>query len=119
MKMNMIKMLLVSFLALFSCKDNKVASQVNNGDCFSKENFDMAYNFVSNQIKENKYPYEYEDYELSIEKGMITCKKKDSFFSKISKEKGAFSLAIYAPDNDKITKKTNQMFCNLISSIKM
>ena len=118
MKTNLIKTLLVSFLALFSCKEQPVSRKVNNGDCFSKENFEIAYNFVSKQTKENKYPYEYEEYELSIEKDMITCKKKDSFFSKISKEKGAFSLAIYAPDNDRITAKTNQMFCNLVSSIK-
>lgn len=118
LKINLIKTLIWAFFALFSCKEQQVSREVNNGDCFSKENFEVAFNFVGKKIKENKDTYEFEDYDLSIEKDMIICKKKDSFSSKISKEKGAFSLAIFAPDNENITKRTNQMFCNLISSIK-
>lgn len=84
--------------------------------CFSKTNFDSVYKYIDNQIKRsNTTFYKYENYELNIyDTSEIDLKKDGYTLSKVLKEKGIISLAKRKQDNDKIVKKTNQLFCKIL-----
>lgn len=79
-------------------------------------NFDNVYNYIENQIKkDNMSFYPYHNYELHlIGNSEIILKKEGYTLSKITKEKGIFSLPKREKDNVEMVKKTNQLFLEIL-----
>lgn len=98
-----------------SCNDNIEKSE--NEMCFTNKNFDTVYKFIKTQtIKNQSDFYLYDDIEIYIN-GVdeLSFKKNGYTLSKINKERGIFSLAMYKVQNDKLVLKANDLFCKLLS----
>ena len=89
----------------------------NAQTCFSEENLITVYNYLKNRISSrNKSFFEYSGYELYVyENTEIALKEKGYTLAKINKENGIISLSIFKASNDRIVKKTNQIFCEILS----
>ncbi|HEX8016190.1 MAG TPA: hypothetical protein VF465_13230 [Flavobacterium sp.] len=88
----------------------------NNQLCFSKTNFDSVYQFILIKTQHNKTKeYIHGDWEIVVsDSSELLFKKKGYSLSKVNREWGIFSLQKLGPDNERITLKTNLLFCELV-----
>src|SRR5687768_588246 len=99
---------------------NEILDTQKTGNCFSRANFIRVYKYIEDQIKKSSATfYTYDNYELFLKDTSEISFKKDGWtLSIITIEKGAFSLAIRKRDNDKIKRKTNHIFCEILLLIE-
>ncbi|MDJ1471156.1 hypothetical protein [Xanthocytophaga flava] len=88
-------------------------------DCFSTDNFDKAYGYLSTLLN----PFiELDGFEVSIldvdQTSRLDFKKEGYSLGFISKERGIIALAKRQQDNDQNRKAIEQTFCNLINFIE-
>jgi hypothetical protein len=95
---------------------NNMKSEKNNELCFSKTHFDSVYDFILMKTQQNKTKeYIHGDWEIVVsDSSELFFKKKGYSLSKVNRESGIFSFPKLDPDNERITLKTNQLFCELI-----
>jgi hypothetical protein len=96
--------------------ENRKMNKTEN--CFSEANLAIVYSYIKNQISSgNKSFYEYGGYELHVyENTEIALKDKGYTLAKINKENGIISLSIFKASNDRIVKKTSQIFCEILAA---
>lgn len=90
----------------------------NAGNCFSESNLSIVHSYIKTQIsKGNKPFYEFEGYELYAEENLvIALKDKGYTLARISKENGICSLAVYRKNNERIVKRTGEIFCSILKT---
>ena len=115
---NLTPIFFLIILLNYSCNGNIEKS--TNETCFSKENFDTVYEFIKTQTRKSQGGfYLYDSTEIYISRiDELSFKKNGYTLSKINREKGIFSLAMLKNDNDKLTSKTNLLFCKLLSETR-
>lgn len=82
----------------------------------SDNDFDSVYQWIEKQIKRNNVSfYYYRSYELYLKDHLEIIIRKSSYtLSKISREKGIFSLAKADNDNKEMIRKTNQLLLEML-----
>lgn len=115
MKRKLIIIILNIFI--FSCSEKKVESK----NCFSNANYVILDKYIQNKIETEQLSYfKSNGYKLFLtEKNEIIIHKKSKLIGKIIKNKGAVSIIKYKPNNEKLTVEMNNLFCKLLSKIKL
>jgi hypothetical protein len=85
-------------------------------NCFSTLNLSIVHSYIKNQSIRNKNSFfEFEGYELYAEENLqIALKDKGYTLARINRENGIYSLAILKISNDRIVKKTGEIFCSIL-----
>ena len=112
--------LIFSLLALFGYPQTttkKETTRLDKKSCFTTNNFDTVYTYISIQIKNgNKSHFNLDGYEIYLpDESSITIKNEKSYsLGSINKSKGIFSLAIKQKDNEKIVLQINELYCKIL-----
>ena len=95
-------------------------SEATNETCFSEINFDSVYQFILNKTQKNiSKVYVYEGYEIVLQDNSEIAFKQNGYtLSTVNKDFGIFAFPKLSRDNERITLKTNQLFCELVSLAK-
>jgi len=105
--------LIIATTILTGCK-SVINQQQDN--CFSEENFQKVYGYVSNQInKDNNTFITIEGYEIHLnqDKNDISIKEKGYTLAKIH-QKGIYSLNKSKLHNERMVKTAYNLFCKLL-----
>ena len=115
--MKRISTLIILIIFTFSCSNK----EVKNKSCFSKTNYEIIHNYIKRKIEIEKLPYFTDnDYNIYlIDKNEIVINNKSSMIGKIVKDQGIFSVAKNKSDNERLTIEMNNLFCELISKIRL
>ena len=88
--------------------------------CFSEANFEIVYAYVEKQVRQSDSGhYQMGDMELHLRgDNQIFLKKNNYTLAIIDRETGIYSLAKVLDDNNRLVKKANEIFCDLLSEAR-
>jgi hypothetical protein len=89
-------------------------------NCFSKENFELVYQYINNQIKSNNINlYTIDEYKVSLEENPKRIRlKRNEYTVALIYEKGIYSLNKSKKGNERGVIEANQVFCKLYQLCK-
>lgn len=111
------KILIITLLitAIISCSKKK-----NDNSCFSEGSFKTVNAYIKSKTEASKLGYfPYKTYHVfCVNTNEIVIRKNKEIIGKITKDKGVFAIAKYKSDNEKLTLKVQNLFCELVSEIE-